>query len=387
MTTQSRSRTRGPSRRERKARMRRSRRGRQTAASPAIPRPEVIFENVLDWGLSYSDERGIIRYCNRALCGMLGYDPREITDRRVEKLLDAAGRKIYARELRRRMNGKASSYKLRLRSKTGEMVPVQISAIPVFDEKGRFRGGYGVFTAINERLKVERLRDEILREASHALKAPVAKIRMGLDLLRKQRSVPPPPDEALAFDMIETEVERLRRNVDSFMELAAIESGASAIKKEQVDLVALLESLVSECAREAGRKGLSILFSPAPDSIMIRGDREKLQQLSRNIIANSIAFSSGGDITMSAHSKAGLAYVAVRDEGRGIEQELLEKIFEKHYKRFRAEPGMGIGLTLCRAIALMHGGRIWAESEGLGTGMTVMVELPGARSGRKQNAS
>lgn len=329
-------------------------------------------------GLSYADERHIIRYANKGFCRMLAYAPRELIGRSIESFLDQEGKETLRSEARRRRRGESSRYELSLRSRSGAMVFALVSAAPVFDEKGCFRGGYAVFTDISERKRIEVLKDDILREASHELKAPTAKIKMGLDLLKAHRREPLDDEERLGMRMIEEEVARLRRNADLLTDLSAFDSGLIKLRKEKINLGDFLSGVVAEHFVSAREKGLSLVCSPGGGKLILRGDREKLYQLFRNLLENAIRFSTAGTIAVSAGTGKGEIAVSVSDEGRGIEPAYLDKIFERHYQRHPHEHGMGLGLTLCRKTVELHRGRIWAESRGPGKGMTIRISLPKA---------
>lgn len=333
-------------------------------------------------GVCHSDERHVIRYVNRCFYRMFGYPPEEVIGRPEESFLDAEGLKVYRREQRRRRRGEAVRYELRIRARSGEMVPVLISAVPVMDEGGRFRGTYAVFTDIRERKRIESLKDEILRDASHELKAPVAKIKMGLDLVKKRHPHPLDDEERLGLAMIESEVARIQRNVNALMDLSAFDSGSVALSRERVELGAVLASLVAEFSPEADGKGVSLSLLPLPAGLRVSGDRDRLYHLFRNLVENAIKFSTGGAVRISARRTGREITVSVADEGRGIEPQYLERVFDRHFQRYPSEPGTGIGLTLCRKIVELHGGRVWAESGGRGKGMTVRVALPAAGRGR-----
>lgn len=327
-------------------------------------------------GVCHSDERRIIRYANRCFYRMFGYPPKEILGRSEEGFLDAAGLGVYRREQRARRRGESTRYELRVRAKNGEMVPVIVSAVPVTGEDGRYRGSYAVFTDIRERKRLEALKDEILRDASHELKAPAAKIRMGLDLVMKHRSEPLDEEERLGLRMIDTGVERIRKDVDSLMDLSAFESGSVTLARERLDLDAVLAAVIDEFAAAAREKGLSLERDPCEPGLCVSGDRDGVYHMFRNLVENSIKFSPAGAVRISARRAGGDVIVSVADEGRGIEPIYLEKMFERHFQRHPSEAGTGIGLTLCRKIAEAHRGRVWAESGGRGKGMKVHVALP-----------
>lgn len=331
-------------------------------------------------GVCHSDDRRIIRYANRGFYRMFGYPPREILGRREETLLDEEGLRIYRAEQRQRRRGESSRYEVRIRSHSGEMVPVIVSAVPVLDASGRFRGSYAVFTDIRERKRLETLKDEILRDATHELKAPAAKVRMGLDLVKKHRREALGDEERLGIKMIESGVARIQGDIDSLLDLSAFESGAVVLSRERVDLSPLLSSLRGEFLAPAAEKGLA-LAPVAGAGAAVVGDRERLGHLFRNLLENAVKFSPSGTVRIAVQRSGGNAVVSVSDEGRGIETAYLERIFDRHFQRYASESGTGVGLTLCRKIADLHGGRIWAESEGRGKGMTVRVALPLARRG------
>jgi len=335
-------------------------------------------------GLSYCDERNIITYANRGLCRMLGYTPREVTGRSIESFLDEKGKETLRSQVRRRREGESSRYELSLRSRSGEMVSALVSAVPVFDENGSFRGGYAVFTNISERKRLEVLKDDMLTEASHELKTPTAKIKMGLDLLKAHRREPMDDEERLGMRMIEKEVARLQRNADSLTDLTAFDSGLMKLKREKINLGDFLNGVVAEHFVSAREKGLSLVCSPGGGKLIFSGHLEKICHLFRALLENAIKFSTAGTIAVSAKIGKGEIAVSVSDEGMGIEPAYLEKIFERHYQRHPHEPGMGLGLTLCRKIVELHRGRIWAESKGPGKGMTIRISLPVASGKRKK---
>lgn len=327
-------------------------------------------------GVCHSDERRVIRYANRCFYRMFGYASGELIGRTEESFLDAGGMRIYRREQRRRRRGEATRYEVRIRARSGEMVPVLVSAVPAVDKGGRFRGSYAVFTDLRAQKRLEVLKEEILRDASHELKAPAAKIRMGLDLVKRCRPEPLNDEERLGISMIESGVARIRKNVDSLIDFSAFDSGVVVLSRAAVDLGSLLANLAAEFSAVAARKSLALVVEPYAPGLRLSGDRDRLYHLFRNLLENAVNCSQAGSIRILARHSGREVVVSVADEGRGIESGYLERIFDRHFQRYPSEAGTGIGLTLCRKIAQLHGGRIWAESGGRGKGMTVHVALP-----------
>lgn len=334
-----------------------------------------LVENMSE-GLVHVDEDTILRYVNESCCRMLGYRRNEVLNKRIGTFLDSSGKKLVEEARRQLKEGQYLRHEVMVRSKKGEMVPVEVSLAPVFDEEGKYRGGTGVFIDIRERKKLERMKDELLRDASHELKAPTAKIVMGLELIKRYHEGPMNEDERLGIRMIESETERIRANIDSLMDLSAFESGRVNLHRETFDLRILLEEVSAEFKESAREKRVTILCKSGKAPLPLRADRERIYHLFRNLVENALKFSRGGTIHIDAgKSDTGIA-VSVRDEGRGIEPDFLPRIFERHYQRYPSDPGTGIGLTLCKKIAELHNGSIRAESKGRGTGMKLIVSLP-----------
>ncbi|MCX6357693.1 MAG: PAS domain S-box protein [Candidatus Aureabacteria bacterium] len=336
----------------------------------------------MDEGLAHIDENLMFRFVNRSFCRMLGYTAGEMIGLRVDSFLDERDRPILQRTWRRRKRGEYSRYELRMRSKGGDVVPLQVSAAPVRDEGGRFRGSYAMLVDIRERRSLDRMRDDILTDVSHELKAPTAKIQMGLELLKKTLRGGESDGERLGIAMIESEIIRLRRNLDSLMECAAFEAGMVPMKKGPAAVEPVLRAVVEEYKAQARERGVTLSFSVEPRNVLIDADAEKFIQLMRQLVDNAIKFSHSAPVMIVARRDGGELVISVADRGRGLEPRYLERIFDKHYQRYPSEAGLGLGLTISRKIVDLHGWRIWAESPGTGKGMTVLVAIPGFSLGR-----
>jgi PAS domain S-box-containing protein len=334
-------------------------------------------------GMVHADENMVFKYVNASFCRMLGYQRQEMLGRSVLSILDERGIKILKAQLRKWREGFFSRYEIAARAKDGEIVPFEVSATPVFDEDGVFRGSYAVFSDMRERKKLERMSDELIREASHALKAPTAKIKMGLDLLKKCRKGRVSDDERLGMAMIDHEVERMRRNIESLTDFSAFEAGRIKLRGDRIELCGLLRKLTAGLGKQALERGVALKSPRAKTRLFLKGDREKIYILFRNIIENAIKFSKAGTVRVSARRRGKDILVAVKDAGRGVEPVYLEKMFERYFQRYPRDPGAGLGLTLCRKIVELNGGRIWAASEGTGKGMTIYVALPSTMKTRK----
>ena len=227
--------------------------------------------------------------------------------------------------------------------------------------------------------EADRRKDEFLATLAHELRNPLAPIRNGLQILRltgRDPSAISPVQE-----MLERQVDHLVRLVDDLMEVARVTRGRIELRKEPVDIAAVLRNAV-ETSRpliEAARHNLTVDV-PA-DTVTVMADPVRLTQIVANLLNNAAKYTAeGGRISVSARRGDGQVVVSVRDNGIGIPVEVLPRVFDlfaqadRTYQR--AQGGLGIGLTLVRTLVELHGGTVTAKSEGLGRGSEFIVQLP-----------
>ncbi|HEY3448144.1 MAG TPA: transporter substrate-binding protein [Myxococcales bacterium] len=243
---------------------------------------------------------------------------------------------------------------------------------------------------ITERKRMEealreasRRKDEFLSMLSHELRNPLAPIRNATHLLRLL--LPAEPRVQRAREIIERQLGQLTRLLDDLLDTARITRGTFELHRERVDLRESAD-LAVEGVRPLleGREGDLVYLRPdAP--LWVDGDRARLTQVLGNLLNNSAKYSRAGQrIELALGAQAGppaaVAWAVVRDEGQGIDPDLLPHVFELFVQGDRSlartRGGLGIGLTLAHRLTEMHGGRIGARSEGPGRGSEFTVTLP-----------
>jgi len=184
-----------------------------------------------------------------------------------------------------------------------------------------------------------------------------------------------------AIAVMERQIRHLIRLVDDLLEVSRITTGLIDVRREPLDLAFVVRAAVdtSRPAIETGRHELT-LDLPAPP-IAVSGDPVRLTQVFANILTNAAKYTNpGGRIHISARRIDGHAVVSVRDNGIGIPVDRLSAVFDMFTQvdrsNRRLQGGLGIGLTLVRSLVGMHGGRVFAKSDGPGTGSEFVVELP-----------
>jgi signal transduction histidine kinase len=168
--------------------------------------------------------------------------------------------------------------------------------------------------------------------------------------------------------------------ISEVLDLSKIESGGYRLYIEQFDMQAVIRDSLVLVRPQAERAKVSILPVDVGGDVTVDADMRAIKQVIVNLLANAVKFTpGGGEIEVRCYEENGTVHVRVRDSGIGIAEELLESVFEAFHqgdaKLARQYDGTGLGLSVCRRLIEMHGGRIWLESTP-NIGTTVFFHLP-----------
>lgn len=222
-------------------------------------------------------------------------------------------------------------------------------------------------------------KDEFLAVLSHELRNPLAPIRNAVQVLRHRSA--DDPQVVWAADITERQVKQLTRLVDDLLDMARISQGKIVLQSEPIDLLSVIEHSI-ETIRPLIRERRHTLTQDLPDKpLWVRGDAARLSQVVSNLLNNAAKYTDmGGRIHVDAGLREGQVVVGVRDNGIGIEAEVLPNVFELFEQGRRSldhsQGGLGIGLTLVRRLVQMHSGRVEVSSEGVGKGSEFRIFLP-----------
>jgi signal transduction histidine kinase len=227
--------------------------------------------------------------------------------------------------------------------------------------------------------EADRRKDEFLATLSHELRNPLAPLRNGLHVMRLKSDGA--GGTGALLEIMERQVNHLVRLVDDLLEMSRITRGVLELRRERVELSTVVRNALetSEPLIQEGRHRLDV--SLPGEALWLEGDPVRLSQVLSNLLNNAAKYTpDAGVIALSARRDGGMAVVSVRDNGIGIAPEGLTRIFEMFSREgregARGQGGLGIGLTLSRRLAEMHGGTIDATSEGEGRGSEFIVRLP-----------
>jgi signal transduction histidine kinase len=221
----------------------------------------------------------------------------------------------------------------------------------------------------------DRVKDEFLGLVSHELRNPLTSVLGYLELLRMTGTNL--SDDQLGYvDVAERNARRLRHLVGDLLTTAQAGAGAFSLQRSRIELNDVVRQAV-ESARPAAEEAEVALEVALAASAPIEGDPDRLGQACDNLISNALKFTpAGGTVTVSTESSGTDALLTVRDTGVGIPADEVAHLSERFFRASTAQaiPGVGLGLTVVRAIATAHGGRLEIEStEGVGTAFTLVL--------------
>jgi hypothetical protein len=230
--------------------------------------------------------------------------------------------------------------------------------------------------------RASRAKDEFLAALSHELRTPLTPALLTISILERDRNLPARfrPD----IEVIRRNVEIEARLIDDLLDLTRIMNRKMTMTIQNVDIHPLLENAERTCRME---DGIQVKLELAAAEHHVRADSARLQQVFWNLLSNARKFTAiGGTITVrSSNPSPGQLEVEVTDNGRGIEPELLPRIFnafeQGDAQMARRFGGLGLGLTISKAIIDAHGGTISAQSPGKGEGASFRVSLATAAPG------
>jgi len=224
--------------------------------------------------------------------------------------------------------------------------------------------------------------DAFINAVTHELKTPVASIRLYLETL--QSRLVDDAQRAEFYRIMLEDSDRLLETIEQVLRTGRISPASRKPNRSRLDLGAVVEDCVAQARKLKQLPPEALTFQPGPP-LVILADMDEVRAAVSNLIDNAVKY-SGKDVRVSVETTVvdeKYASVRVHDHGPGIPKAELKHIFKRFHRVPGATarvPGTGLGLFIVRSVAKRHGGRAWAESEGMGQGSTFVLQLPILRS-------
>ena len=233
--------------------------------------------------------------------------------------------------------------------------------------------------AREEAQNANRAKDEFLATVSHELRTPLNAILGWARLLRAGKLDGASVDRAL--ETVERNAKAQAQLIEDLLDVSRVITGKLRLDVRPIELASVIEEAIDSIRPAADAKGIRLLSVLDPRASPVSGDAGRLQQVFWNLLSNAIKFTSrGGRVQVRLERINSHVEVIISDTGAGISPEFLPHVFDRFRQAdgtlTRSYGGLGLGLAIVRHLVELHGGRVWADSQGAGRGATFTVQLP-----------
>ena len=331
-----------------------------------------VFDSMVE-GVVLLDGEGRILLANRQFAGMFGL----AGDLRGQTLMEATR----MHELAELIAGLSAALPVQDRDLHPPGLAerwLEVNAAAMFDDKQARRGTVVVFHDLTRIKKLERNREEFVANVSHELRTPLSLIKGYTEtLLDGARDN---PEVALKFlQTIDRNAQRLKLLIEDLLTISELESGRMRLQLQPLPLPPQVAKLIEDFRPRAGARSIR-LVNEVPE-LSVHADPNRVQQVLSNLMDNAIKYGrEEGVVTLSARAtEDDRVQICVADNGPGIPEAALARVFERFYRvdkaRSREQGGTGLGLSIVKHIVQSHGGKVWAESQ-VGAGSRFFFTLP-----------
>lgn len=336
---------------------------------------QAVFGAMLD-GLAVVDDLRRVRLMNREFRHVFGVEENVSGGTLLEVIRHASVDRLVMEAIRSRQPQRESIQLSRGGSEGREM---EVSAVPLGENSAQMEGAVVLFRDVTHVRQVEEMRRDFVANVSHELRTPLSIFRGYLETLLDDPHQP--PGELLRIlEIMERHSDRLNALVEDVLSLARLESPGAELDLSEVDLAELLHSIMRDWEKRFAAKQLKSHLNFPGNLPLLQADESRLQEVIYNLLDNAVKYSQpGGTVFLRAEIEGERVRISVADQGVGIPEADLPRIFERFYRadkaRSRELGGTGLGLSIVKHIVQLHGGTVEARSEP-GKGTTISLLLP-----------
>ncbi|AJD89966.1 histidine kinase [Jeotgalibacillus malaysiensis] len=340
-----------------------------------------MLDNMTE-GLQLVNPDGCLVQHNEALCKLLEVEPSE--DEKVEceewlsRIISRVNeetelRTFFEETIDSAFDG-TRSIRYTLKTIDGSLRVFDVYGMSVYRDK-QWTGTVFVHRDITRDYEVDKMKSELVSTVSHELRTPLSSVLGFAELLLTKEMKP--EKQKRYIETIHKEAKRLTNLINDFLDLQRMEAGRQEYHMEEVKLNELVMEVLEKINIPSTH---ALIVRDEIENSMVKGDRERLTQVMTNLLNNAVKFSpQGGDILVKLCGEPGKALIVVQDQGIGIPDHEVGKLFQKFKRIDNSESrnigGTGLGLAICKEIVDKHMGHIFVKSEE-GKGSAFYVELP-----------
>jgi two-component system phosphate regulon sensor histidine kinase PhoR len=336
---------------------------------------QAVFGAMLD-GLVVVDDLRRVRLMNREFRRVFGVEEDVFGGTLLELIRHASVDRLVMEAIRA---GEPQRESIQMSRGSSEGREMEVSAVPLGENSARMGGAVVLFRDVTKLQQMEEMRREFVANVSHELRTPLSIFRGYLETLLDDPQQP--PGELLRIlEIMERHSDRLNALVEDVLSLARLESPGAELDLSEVDLAELLQSTMRDWEKRFEARQLKSHLDVPGSLPLLQADENRLQEVIYNLLDNAVKYSQpGGTISLRAAVAGNRVRISVTDQGIGIREADLPRIFERFYRadkgRSRELGGTGLGLSIVKHIVQLHGGAVEAESEP-GKSTTIGVLLP-----------
>ncbi|WP_456239078.1 hybrid sensor histidine kinase/response regulator [Ramlibacter alkalitolerans] len=348
----------------------------------------LLVDSVQDYAIFMLSPEGIVESWNAGAEAIKGYRGEEIIGADFRTFYtpeDRAAGKPEAALGKALEQGRFETEGWRVR-KDGSLFWANVVITAVRGPGGDLRGFAKITRDMSERRRLEELEEssrrmnEFLAMLAHELRNPLAPIRNAVTIMQLETLSSPVLRNCR--DVIDRQLTQVTRLVDDLLDVGRLSTGKIKLRKELLRLSDVVARSIETVRPLVTSRRHTLDVEQPQEPVWVNGDSTRLSQVLQNLLVNAAKYTpDNGRIALKVRADESFAYVTVQDNGRGIAADDLQRIFQLFAQAETAqsaasESGLGIGLTLARSLAEMHGGSIEAASAGRGRGSTFTLRLP-----------
>jgi PAS domain S-box-containing protein len=357
---------------------------------------DLLYQAIVDSSddaIVSKDLQSIVMSWNKGAERIFGYSAKEMIGQSIIKILPpdriAEEEDIAARFQR---GERVDHFETKRLHKNGRLIDVSLTISPLRNDEGVIVGASKIARDITRRKeaqrklaeaheelkRADRLKSEFVATLSHELRTPLNAILGWVQILKDGASL---DDLTESIPVIERNVRTQSQLIEDLLDMSRIEAGKVSLDLQRVDPAAVVTAGIETVRPTAMAKEIRLTTAFSSLSGIVMGDKNRLQQVVWNLLSNAIKFTpKGGRIHVVTKRVNSHVEICVTDTGQGIAPEFLGQVFDRFRqadaKTTRHYGGLGLGLSIVKHLAELHGGSVRVESEGVGLGATFIVSLP-----------